>query len=77
MADNPRLRPTFRDAYWVEVAGGDGEPLGFVRRRGTVWHQYLLGLAASEQPREGFATREEAGQRMIEVATSKAKHVAR
>lgn len=68
------MRPTFRDAYLVETAGGDSQPLGFVRRRGAVWYLFLLGVPADEQPREGFATREEAGQRLVEIATAKAKH---
>jgi hypothetical protein len=77
MTNETPKRPTFRDAYWVEIAGGDGTPLGFVRRRGAVWHVFLLALAANEQPRDGFATREEAGQRLIEIVTAQAKHAAR
>ena len=66
MRDHATGRPTFRDAYLVE---SDGMPVGFVRRRGAVWHVYLLGVPAGEQPTYGFGTREEAGRRLIELAS--------
>jgi hypothetical protein len=52
--------PTFRDAYLVEASAAT---VGFVRRERHVWTIYRLGSAQREP--EAFATREEAGQRLI------------
>lgn len=56
-------RPTFRDAYLVEA---DEAPVGFVRRERHVWTIYPLGVAQREA--EVFATREEAGKRLVVLA---------
>lgn len=59
-------RPTFRDAYLVDSAT-DGVPAGVVRRDRNVWRIYRFDVALATQPREVFATREEAGQRLLEL----------
>lgn len=55
--------PTFRDAYLVEASEST---VGFVRRERHVWTIYRLGNAGREP--EVFATREEAGQRLVAMA---------
>jgi hypothetical protein len=59
------VRPTFRDAYLVEV---DGSPVGFVRREGSVWRIFRLGVELGRQPRDAYASREEAGARLVEIS---------
>ncbi len=61
-----RPRPTFRDAYLVD-ATGDGFPAGVVRRERNVWRIFRFGIEQANQPREAFATREEAGLRLLEL----------
>ena len=39
-----------------------------VRRERNVWRILRFGLPANQQPREAFATREEAGVRLMEMA---------
>jgi hypothetical protein len=56
---NP-IRPSYLDAYLVAENSG-APPQGAVRRHGHVWRIYLLGSESEEQPREVFATRDEAG----------------
>jgi hypothetical protein len=52
--------PTFRDAYLVEA---NEATVGFVRRERHVWTIYRVG--AEQRETEVFATREEAGYRLI------------
>ena len=61
-------RPTFRDAYLVDAAD-TGMPAGVVRRERNVWRIFQFGVGAATQPREAFATREEAGRRLLELAS--------
>ena len=64
-------RPTFRDAYLVDGIS-DTFPAGVVRRDRNVWRVYRFGVATTQQPREAFATREEAGQRLLELTVDSA-----
>lgn len=64
-------RPTFREAYLVEDSQG-GPYIGIVRRDGAVWKVMQFGVADDQQPREVFATREEAGSRLLERANAAA-----
>ena len=58
-------RPTFRDAYLVEDSRG-GLYVGVVRRERAVWRILRFGVPDDLQPREAFASREEAGTRLLE-----------
>jgi hypothetical protein len=58
-------RPIFRDAYLVAA---DEQTVGFVRRERHVWTIYRLG--AGQRETEVFATREEAGQRLIALGVT-------
>ncbi|WP_432548405.1 hypothetical protein [Kineococcus sp. SYSU DK004] len=60
-------RPTFRDAYLVEDSMG-GPYVGVVRRDRAVWRIFRFGVPEQEQSREAFASREEAGVRLLEYA---------
>lgn len=53
---------TFRDAYLVERGG---KVVGAVRRDGVVWRVYVLGRGPEAQPTEAFASRAEAGERLL------------
>jgi len=64
-------RPTFRDAYLVEESMG-GPAVGVVRRDRAVWRVIRFGVSDDRQPREVFATREEAGAHLLELATPSA-----
>ncbi len=60
----------FRDAYLVEDAdaGVSGPALGFVKKAGNVWVIYRLGIPADQQPREVFASRQSAGNKLVELS---------
>lgn len=61
-------RPSFLDAYLV-ATDSMGAPLaGVVRKQGNVWRILLFGVPHDEQPREVFATRRDAGTRLLELA---------
>jgi hypothetical protein len=61
------IKPKYRNAYVVE--GDSTEPLlGAVRKHGNVWRICLFGKRSDDQPREAFATRQEAGVRLVELA---------
>ena len=59
-------RPTFQNAYLVTDPPCSLR-LGVVRRDVHVWRIFLFGVAPDKQPREVFATREEAGVRVLEL----------
>ena len=61
------IKPTYRNAYIVEGKFTE-PPLGAVRKHGNVWRMYLFGRGSEDQPREAFATRQEAGVRLVELA---------
>ncbi|WP_432507668.1 hypothetical protein [Kineococcus arenarius] len=61
----PRL--TFRDAYLVEDSM-EGPYIGVARRDRAVWRIFRFGVPDEQQPREAFASREEAGARLLEYA---------
>ena len=57
------------DAYLV-AAGGTASPYaGVVRRERHVWRIMLFGVPDKQQPKDVFATRDEAGKRLLELAT--------
>ena len=60
------IRPSYRNAYLVAEDSG-APPLVAVGRKGSVWRIYLLGVQSQDQPREAFATREEADVRLLEL----------
>nr|CAA9330868.1 MAG: hypothetical protein AVDCRST_MAG46-1421 [uncultured Nocardioidaceae bacterium] len=43
-------------------------PVGLVRKDRNVWRIMQFELPVHRQPREAFATRAEAGQRLLELA---------
>jgi hypothetical protein len=61
------IKPRYRNAYIVE-GNFTGPPLGAVRKHGSVWRIYLFGKRLEDQPREGFASRQDAGVRPLELA---------
>ena len=61
------MSPTYLNAYLV-ARKPTASPLGAVRRHGNVWRIYLFGIGSQQQPREAFATRAEAGVRLLELA---------
>jgi len=63
-----RTRPSFLDAYLVAENSIGGPVVGVVRKDRNVWGILRFGVPADQQPREAFATREEAGTRLVETA---------
>lgn len=61
-------RPSFLDAYLVAESSMGAVPVGVVRRERNVWRILRFGMPSDQQPREAFATREEAGVRLMEMA---------
>jgi hypothetical protein len=61
-------RPSFLDAYLVAAHSMGASPVGVVRKERNVWRIMRFGVPADQQPREAFATREEAGTRLMELA---------
>ena len=61
-------RPSFLDAYLVAENSMGAVPVGVVRRERNVWRTLRFDVPADQQPREAFATREEAGVRLLEMA---------
>lgn len=64
------MAPSFLDAYLVAANSMGAPPLGVVRKDGNVWRIYLWNVPPGKQPREAFATRREAGQRVMELAST-------
>ncbi len=62
------IRPSFLDAYLVAIDSLGSPPVGVVRKDRHVWRIIRFAVPMSEQPREAFATREEAGRRLLELA---------
>ena len=59
-------RPSFLDAYLVTPDSMGSPAVGAVRKDRTVWRPILFGTPATEQPAIAFATREEAGQWLLQ-----------
>lgn len=62
----PRINGSFRDAYIVDH---HGKYVGVVRRERNIWRIFQLSPSTRDLSNEGFATRDEAGQRLIDLAT--------
>jgi hypothetical protein len=60
--------PSFLDAYLVAEDAMGAAPVGVVRKDRNVWRIMQFGLPGDQQPREAFATRREAGVRLLEMA---------
>ena len=60
--------PSFLNAYLVASNSMGAPPLGIVRKDGHVWRILRFGVPSEEQPRAAFATRAEAGRRLVELA---------
>ena len=60
---------SFLDAYLVAENSMDAPPVGVVRKDGNVWRILRFGVPADQQPSEVFATRREAGARLMELAS--------
>jgi len=60
--------PSFLDAYLVAANSIGAPPVGVVRKERNVWKILRLGVPSDEQPPEVFATRHEAGTRLMELA---------
>jgi hypothetical protein len=61
---------SFLDAYLVAENSTGAPPVGVVRKDGNVWRILQFGIAADQQPSEVFATRREAGARLMELTSS-------
>jgi hypothetical protein len=59
---------SFLDAYLVAENSMGAPPVGVVRKDGNVWWILQFGIPADQQPTEVFATRREAGARLMELA---------
>ena len=59
---------SFLDAYLVAEDAIGAPPVGVVRKDGHVWRIMQFGIPADQQPTEVFATRREAGARLMELA---------
>jgi hypothetical protein len=59
--------PSFLDAYLVAADSMGAPPVGVVRKDRNVWI-LRFGVPSDQQPREVFATRHEAGARLMELA---------
>jgi hypothetical protein len=62
-------RPSFLDAYLVADNSTGAPPVGVVRKEGSVWRILRFGIPHDQQPQEAFATRREAGARLLERAS--------
>jgi len=62
----PYLPGHYRDAYIVDY---NGKYVGVVRRERNIWRIFQLAPSTRDLSNEGFATRDDAGQRLIELAT--------
>ena len=60
---------SFLDAYLVAENSIGAPPVGVVRKDGNVWRILRFGIPADQQPSEVFATRREAGARLMELAS--------
>ena len=60
---------SFLDAYLVAENSMDAPPVGVVRKDGNVWRILRFGVPADQQPSDVFATRREAGARLMELAS--------
>ena len=56
------------DAYLVAENSRGAPPVGVVRKDGKVWRILQFEIPADQQPSEVFATRREAGARLMELA---------
>jgi hypothetical protein len=62
-------RPSFLDAYLVAENSMGATPVGVVRKDRNVWKIMQFGIPRDQQCREAFATREEAGMRLMELTS--------
>lgn len=60
--------PSFLDAYLVAANSMGAPVVGVVRKDRNVWRIIRLGGPMDQQPREAFATRAEAGRKLMELA---------
>jgi len=60
---------SFLDAYLVAENSIGAPPVGVVRKDGKVWRILQFGIPTYQQPSEVFATRREAGARLMELAS--------
>ncbi len=60
--------PSFLDAYLVAANSMGAPVVGVVRKDRNVWRIIRLGVPMDQQPREAFATRAEAGRKLMELA---------
>jgi hypothetical protein len=60
---------SFLDAYLVAENSIGAPPLGVVRKDGNVWRILQFGIPMDQQSNEVFATRREAGARLMELAS--------
>ena len=61
-------RPSFLDAYLVATDSMGSEVVGVVRKSRNVWRIMRFGVSDEKQPRDVFATREEAGQALLALS---------
>ena len=60
---------SFLDAYLIAENSIGAPPVGVVRRVGNIWRILRFGVRADQPPIDVFATRREAGARLMELAS--------
>lgn len=60
-------RPSYLDGYLVVDSMGS-DPVGVVRKERYVCRLFRFGVAPGGQPRDVFASREDAAVRLLEIA---------
>jgi hypothetical protein len=60
---------SFLDAYLVAENSMGAPPVGVVRKDGNVWRILQFGIPMDQQSTEVFATRRDAGSRLMELAS--------
>jgi hypothetical protein len=66
--DRQTRQTEFLNAYLVAENSTGAPPVGVVRKHPKVWRILRFGVSSDSQPRDVFATRDEAGARLIELA---------
>jgi hypothetical protein len=60
--------PRFLDAYLVAENSTGAPPVGVVRKDRNVWRILQFGIPEDQQPSDVFATRKDAGTRLLDLA---------
>lgn len=63
-------RPSLLDAYLIAADSQGSPPVAAVRKDGHVWRILRFELPHESQPRDVFATREDAGRHLLDLAAA-------